>query len=42
MPDPTGISGTREQIMSAYREVRDRLEKRIAERFGAEKGAAAR
>lgn len=42
MPDPTGICGTREQIMAAYREVRERLEKRIAERFGAGKGAAAR
>ncbi len=34
MPDPTGISGTREQIMNAYRDVRDRLERRIGERFG--------
>jgi protein-tyrosine-phosphatase len=42
MPDPTDIGGTREQIMAAYREVRDRLEKRIRARFAAEKGAAAR
>ena len=42
MPDPTGITGTREQIMAAYREVRDRLEKRIAERFGTQKAAASR
>jgi protein-tyrosine-phosphatase len=34
MPDPTGIGGTREQIMNAYRDVRDRLERRIGERFG--------
>lgn len=40
--DPTGISGTREQIMAAYREVRDRLAQRIAERFGAEKAGAVR
>lgn len=33
MPDPTGIGGTRDQIMASYREVRERLEKRIAERF---------
>ena len=42
MPDPTGIGGTREQILAAYREVRERLEKRIAERFGGAKGGAAR
>lgn len=34
MPDPTGIGGTREQIMNAYRDVRDRLERRIVQRFG--------
>ncbi len=34
-PDPTGVTGTREQIMDAYRDVRDRLERRIAQRFGA-------
>ena len=34
-PDPTGVTGTREQIMAAYRDVRDRLERRIAQRFGA-------
>jgi len=31
MPDPTVITGTRDQIVSAYRELRDRLEKRIVE-----------
>lgn len=36
--DPSIVSGTREQIMVAYRDVRDRLAARIAERFG---GAAA-
>ena len=34
MPDPTGIGGTREQIMAAYRDVRERLKARIAGRFG--------
>lgn len=29
MPDPTVTSGTREQILSAYREVRDRLRRLI-------------
>ena len=37
--DPTTVAGTREQILGAYRDVRDRLAKRIAERFAA---AAAR
>jgi protein-tyrosine-phosphatase len=32
--DPTGVSGTREQIMAAYRDVRDRLKARIGTRFG--------
>lgn len=31
--DPTGVSGTREQVMDAYRDVRDRLEARIRERL---------
>ncbi|AID27977.2 low molecular weight phosphatase family protein [Mesorhizobium loti] len=31
--DPTGASGTREQIMAAYREVRERLKLRISRRF---------
>ncbi|MER8960824.1 low molecular weight phosphatase family protein [Mesorhizobium sp. M0701] len=33
MPDPTGVSGTREQIMAAYRDVRERLKARIGRRF---------
>ena len=33
-PDPSGAVGTRDTIMSAYRDVRDRLEARIATRFG--------
>jgi protein-tyrosine-phosphatase len=33
--DPTTVVGTREQILAAYRDVRDRLAKRIAERFAA-------
>lgn len=32
--DPTIARGTREQILSAYREVRDALERRIRARFG--------
>ncbi|MBB2974422.1 low molecular weight phosphatase family protein [Mesorhizobium sp. RMAD-H1] len=34
MPDPTLVRGTREQILNAYRDVRERLKRRIAERFG--------
>jgi len=33
MPDPTDTGGTREQIMSAYRDVRERLRARINRRF---------
>ena len=33
--DPTTVSGTREQILAAYRDVRDRLARRIAGRFAA-------
>ncbi len=32
-PDPTDIAGTREQIMAAYRDVRERLKARIRHRF---------
>jgi protein-tyrosine-phosphatase len=32
-PDPTTITGTREQIMAAYRDVRERLKARIRNRF---------
>lgn len=32
--DPTLITGSREQILDAYREVRDELARRIRERFG--------
>jgi protein-tyrosine-phosphatase len=32
--DPTGIEGSREQRLNAYREVRDQLMARIRERFG--------
>ncbi len=34
-PDPSIVSGSRENILAAYREVRDRLEARIRDRFGA-------
>jgi protein-tyrosine-phosphatase len=37
-PDPTGVEGTREQRLDAYREVRDQLMRRIRERFGAKSG----
>jgi len=33
MADPTMVTGTRAQILAAYRDVRDRLASRIAERF---------
>ncbi|MBC7148956.1 MAG: low molecular weight phosphatase family protein [Rhizobium sp.] len=33
MPDPTVATGTREQIVGAYREVRDRLKRLIEERL---------
>jgi protein-tyrosine-phosphatase len=32
--DPTGIEGSREQRLEAYREVRDELTRRIRQRFG--------
>ncbi len=35
-PDPTATQGTRDQVMAAYRDVRDRLKARIEERFGRE------
>ena len=34
--DPTVVTGAREQRLDAYRDVRDRLEARIRERFGGE------
>ena len=37
-PDPTVATGTREQILGAYRDVRERLERRIAQRFGSAGG----
>ncbi|SFQ04083.1 Protein-tyrosine-phosphatase [Mesorhizobium sp. NFR06] len=33
MPDPTDTGGTREHIMAAYRDVRERLKARISRRF---------
>ncbi len=33
MPDPSIAGGTRDQILAAYRDLRDRLARRIAERF---------
>lgn len=33
--DPTTFSGTRDQIMASYRDVRERLKTRIGQRFGA-------
>ncbi|WP_165899771.1 low molecular weight phosphatase family protein [Borborobacter arsenicus] len=32
--DPTTVTGTREQILAAYRDVRERLKARIDQRFG--------
>ena len=37
-PDPTAIEGTREQRLSAYREVREQLTERIKTRFGGHTG----
>jgi protein-tyrosine-phosphatase len=36
--DPTGIEGSREQKLEAYRTLRDELLRHIRERFGAEAG----
>ncbi len=38
-PDPAVATGTREQIMGSYRDMRDRLARRIEERFGRAKPA---
>ncbi len=38
-PDPTTASGTREQILAAYRDVFERLEARIRSRFSTARGA---
>ncbi|MEO6339111.1 MAG: low molecular weight phosphatase family protein [Caulobacteraceae bacterium] len=35
IPDPTAVEGSRDQRMDAYREVRDDLARRLAERFPA-------
>lgn len=40
--DPTTISGTREQILDAYRDMRDRIEARIRARFPTAAPAAAK
>lgn len=32
--DPTTITGTRDQILSAYRDVRERIDRRVSGRFG--------
>jgi protein-tyrosine-phosphatase len=34
-PDPTLVLGAREEVMAAYRELRDRLAAKIRQRFGA-------
>lgn len=33
LPDPTAVEGSREEILAAYRAVRDHLRRRILERF---------
>ncbi len=33
MPDPSVATGTRDQIIAAYRDVRERLERRLKDRF---------
>ncbi|TIU65011.1 MAG: low molecular weight phosphatase family protein [Mesorhizobium sp.] len=40
-PDPTDAGGTREHIMAAYRDVRERLKARIARRFPASEAKSA-
>ncbi|MDE2445395.1 MAG: low molecular weight phosphatase family protein [Alphaproteobacteria bacterium] len=35
IPDPSGTQGSRDQILDAYRQVRDDLAQRIKSRFGA-------
>jgi protein-tyrosine-phosphatase len=40
-PDPTGAFGSREQILFAYRDLRDRLAARLRGRFGAPSRTAA-
>ncbi|MBP0616531.1 low molecular weight phosphatase family protein [Jiella mangrovi] len=35
MPDPSVVTGSREQILEAYRDVLKRLDERITKRFGA-------
>jgi protein-tyrosine-phosphatase len=37
-PDPTGIEGSREQRLDAYRAVRDQLMVKIRQRFGRQEG----
>ena len=34
VPDPTAVTGSRDQRMAAYRHTRDYISRRIAERFG--------
>ena len=34
MPDPTAAAGSREQVLDAYRQLRDRLMAKITQRFG--------
>ena len=41
-PDPTAAVGTRDQILNAYRDMRDRLSARIAARFPGSPGTAKR
>ena len=35
--DPTVVQGSREQVLEAYRDVRNRLQERILQRFGSAK-----
>jgi len=37
-PDPSDAPGNREQVLDAYRQVRDQLEQKINERFGQTSG----
>lgn len=39
-PDPTLVTGSREQTLDAYRAVRDGLMRRLEERFGRPRGVS--
>jgi hypothetical protein len=38
--DPTLVEGTRDQVLDAYREVRDGLQRRLVQQFGRPSGVS--